>query len=213
MADFERIISEHADADGNIPKAAISTVITAIKQAVGNEFVDKERYKAKLNEIEELKTAKQTAEDTATTAGKWETKYKELKKDYDDYKSAQKLKETRADKTDAFKQLLTACGIPEKRQAAIIKVSESEIDAIKLTADGAIEGADKLTEAVKADWGDFITTTVQHGADVQKPATAGVLGSTRSIDDIMSITDTTARRQAMAEAGFGRNPALINGKE
>lgn len=213
MADFEKIISDHADTDGNIPKAAISTVVTAIKQAVGNEFVDKDRYKAKLNEIEELKTAKQTAEDTATTAGKWETKYKELKKDFDDYKSAQSLKETRASKTEAFKQLLTACGIPEKRQAAIIKVSESEIDAIKLTSEGAIEGADKLTEAVKSDWADFITTTVQQGADVQKPAATGTFGNSRSFEDIMSIPDATARRQAMAEAGFGRNPSLITGKE
>ena len=40
MADFEKIISEYADTDGNIPKAAIGTVVTAIKQAVGNEFVD-----------------------------------------------------------------------------------------------------------------------------------------------------------------------------
>ena len=200
MADFEKIVNEHTDSDGNIPKAAINSVIQAIKQAVGNEFVDKDRYKAKLSEIEELKTAKQTAEDTVVTAGKWETKYKELKKDFDEYKSAQSLKETRASKTEAFKQLLTACGIPEKRQAAIIKVSESEIDNIKLTADGSIEGAEELTKTVKADWADFITTTVQQGADVQKPATAGMLGSgSMSKEDILSITDTTARQQAIAE--------------
>ena len=200
MADFEKIVNEHTDNDGNIPKAAINSVIQAIKQAVGNEFVDKDRYKAKLSEIEELKTAKQTAEDTVVTAGKWETKYKELKKDFDEYKSAQSLKETRASKTEAFKQLLTACGIPEKRQAAIIKVSESEIDNIKLTTDGSIEGAEELTTTVKADWADFITTTVQQGADVQKPATAGMLGSgSMSKEDILSITDTTARQQAIAE--------------
>lgn len=199
MADFEKIIGEYADADGNIPKAAIGTVVTAIKQAVGNEFVDKSRYKAKLDEIDELKTAKQTAEDTATTAGKWETKYKELKKDFDDYKTAQNVKETRATKTEAFKKILTDCGIPEKRQAAIIKVSESEIDAIKLSSDGTIEGADKLTESVKADWGDFITTTVKQGADVQKPAVSGAIGSSMTVDDIMKISDPTARQMAIAQ--------------
>lgn len=199
MADFEKIISEYADTDGNIPKAAINTVVTAIKQAVGNEFVDKSRYKAKLDEIDELKTAKQTAEDSATTAGKWETKYKELKKDFDDYKTAQNVKETRAGKTEAFKQLLTACGIPEKRQAAIIKVSESEIDNIKLTAEGTIEGADKLTDSVKAEWGDFITTTTQQGADIQKPASTGFTGNSMTVDDIMNISDTTARQTAIAQ--------------
>lgn len=199
MADFEKIIGEYADTDGNIPKAAIGTVVTAIKQAVGNEFVDKSRYKAKLDEIDELKTAKQTAEDTAATAGKWETKYKELKKDFDDYKTAQNVKETRATKTEAFKKLLTECSIPEKRQAAIIKVSESEIDAIKLGSDGAIEGADKLTESVKADWSDFITTTVKQGADVQKPAVSGAIGSSMTVDDIMKISDPTARQMAIAQ--------------
>lgn len=199
MADFEKIISDYADSDGNIPKGAIGTVVTAIKQAVGNEYVDKARYKSKLDEIDELKTAKQTAEDTATTAGKWETKYKELKKDFDDYKTAQSVKETRAGKTEAFKQLLTKCGIPEKRQAAIIKVSESEIDNIKLTSDGAIDGEKDLISTIQADWGDFITTTTQQGTDVQKPATTGVTGSSMTIDDIMNISDPTARQVAIAQ--------------
>lgn len=199
MADFEKIISEHADSEGNIPKSAINTVVTAIKQAVGNEFVDKSRYKAKLDEIDELRTAKQTAEDTATTAGKWETKYKELKKDFDDYKTAQNVKETRASKTEAFKKLLTECGIPEKRQAAIIKCSESEIDAIKLTSDGKIDGSDALSENVKSEWGDFITKTSQQGADVQKPAQSGTMSNSMTIDDIMNIQDSTARQIAIAQ--------------
>jgi hypothetical protein len=170
-----------------------------VAEAISRKIPVIEVEKAKLDEIDELKTAKQTAEDTATTAGKWETKYKELKKDFDDYKTAQNVKEARATKTEAFKKLLTECGIPEKRQAAIIKVSESEIDAIKLGSDGAIEGADKLTESVKADWSDFITTTVKQGADVQKPAVSGAIGSSMTVDDIMKISDPTARQIAIAQ--------------
>ena len=43
MADFENIVKTHAAEDGNIPATAIPALVTAIKTAVGNEFVDKER--------------------------------------------------------------------------------------------------------------------------------------------------------------------------
>lgn len=63
MADFAEIIKKHAGEDGNIPAAAIQTIVTAISNAVGNEYVAKERYKEKLNEIDELTGKLQTAED------------------------------------------------------------------------------------------------------------------------------------------------------
>ena len=55
MANFDEIVQKHVGEDGGIPPKAIATLVSAIKTAVGNEFVDKERYKAKLTEIEELK--------------------------------------------------------------------------------------------------------------------------------------------------------------
>jgi len=200
MADFEKIIGEYADTDGNIPKAAIGTVITAIKQAVGNEFVDKSRYKAKLDEIDELKTAKQTAEDTATTAGKWETKYKELKKDFDDYKTAQNVKETRATKTELYKKLLTECGFDiEEKQKVIIKASQKEIDDMKLNSDGNVEGVEQLKESIIAEYGGLLSHVTRTGADIQKPAVSGAIGSSMTVDDIMKISDPTARQMAIAQ--------------
>ena len=46
MADFEGIVKKHVDEAGNIFASAINALVSAIKNAVGNEFVDKERYKA-----------------------------------------------------------------------------------------------------------------------------------------------------------------------
>ena len=79
MADFESIIKKHAAEDGSIPAESIAKLEKAIATAVGNEFVEKSRYKAKLEEIDTLKGEKQTAEDSATTAGKWKEKYEDRK--------------------------------------------------------------------------------------------------------------------------------------
>lgn len=75
MADFESIVKSYVNAEGFIPADAIAKLTKAISTTVGNEFVDKERYKGKLTEIDTLKAEKQTAEDNATTAGKWKEDY------------------------------------------------------------------------------------------------------------------------------------------
>jgi hypothetical protein len=167
MADFEAIIRKHVGEDGNIPTSAINAIVTAIKTAVGNEFVDKERYKAKLSEIETLKEQKQTAEDNATTAEKWKDKYDGLKGEFDSYKASVAAKETKAAKESAYKAILNAVNIPDKWLDRVMK--GVDLDAIELTDKGEIKGADKLKESIKTEWADVIGTTEQQGADVKNP--------------------------------------------
>lgn len=169
MADFESIIKNHAKDDGAIPATAINALATAIKTAVGNEYVEKERYKAKLTEIDALKEQQQTAEDNATTAEKWKTKYDALKSDFDSYKADQTAKETKAAKSDAYRALLKEAQVNEKRHDVILKCDSDKIDAIELDKDGQIKGKDKLIESVKAEWADFITTTTTTGAQTANP--------------------------------------------
>lgn len=167
MADFESIIKTHAGEDGSIPAEAIAKLTKAISTAVGNEFVEKTRYKAKLEEIDTLKGEKQTAEDSATTAEKWKTKYEALKNEFNDYKGEQTKKESRAAKEKAYRELLKAAGISEKRIDAVLRVSD--VDGVELDEKGAIKGAKELTESVKSEWSDFIVTTTTKGADTPTP--------------------------------------------
>lgn len=167
MADFENIVKNHVGEDGSIPSEAIAKLIKAISTVVGNEFVEKTRYKAKLEEIDTLKSEKQTAEDSATTAEKWKTKYQALKDDFDAYKSDQTAKETRSAKESAYRELLKAAGITEKRIASILKVSD--IDSVELDDKGAIKGADKLVDSIKTEWADFIPATTTQGAQTATP--------------------------------------------
>ena len=68
-----------------------------------------------------------------------------------------------AEKRNLYRKLLKSAGVDPKRIETVLKVSDLENVTVK---DGAIEGADKLTEGIKADWADFIATTTVEGADV-----------------------------------------------
>lgn len=93
--------------------------------------------------------------------------YKDLKKAFDDYKAAQTAKDARAAKENAYRELLKAAGVSEKRIPAVLRVSD--LDSMELGEDGKIKDADKLTETVKTEWADFITTTKETGANTATP--------------------------------------------
>lgn len=176
MADFAEIIKKHAGEDGNIPAAAIQTIVTAISNAVGNEYVAKERYKEKLNEIDELTGKLQTAEDSVTTAEKWKTKYEAMKEDFTNFKAEQAKKDTRAAKETAYRALLKAAGVSEKRM-----------------------------ESIKEEWADFIETTEVQGAATPNPS-VNTGGGSMTIADIYKtddnghyVMDATQRQKAIAE--------------
>lgn len=175
MADFEGIIRKHVDNDGNIPTSAINAIVTAIKAAVGNEFVDKERYKAKLSEIETLKEEKQQAEDNATTASKWKDKHDSLKSEFEAYKNSVTAKETKAAKQNAYKAILSEVKMPDKWIERAMK--GVDFDSIELDDKGAIKDADKLKDGIKKEWADVIGTTGTQGADVGNPPSSNPVGN------------------------------------
>lgn len=185
MADFESIIKNHASEDGSIPSDAIGKLAKAISTAVGNEFVDKSRYKAKLEEIDELTGKLQTAEDSVTTADKWKTKYTALKEDFTKYKADQSAKETYAAKEKAYRAILKAANINEKRYGTVLRSAKADgiIDGIELDENGGAKDAGKLTEAAKTDWADFVLTTETTGAVISRPPT-NTGGITMTRDEI-----------------------------
>ena len=57
--------------------------------------------------------------------------------------------------------------------------------------------AERLTEAIRRDWADFIVTSSRRGATVPTPP--GLGGARRSRDEIMAIADSRERQRAIAE--------------
>jgi len=153
----------------DIPAEKIDEIISAHTETVSAIKEEKEALKAdsdRLKTVEkELETAK--AELEKFKSGDWEKKYTDLKSEYDGYKENVKAKETTAAKTAAYKKLLQEAGISEKRFDVILKVTN--LKDIELESDGTVKDAEKLTEGIKSEWADFITTEGKKGAETAKP--------------------------------------------
>lgn len=165
--DFEAIITKHAGEDGSIPAGNIGKVVSAISSAVGREFVAKDRYNAKLDEITQLEQDKAAAEDSATKAGTWEKKYNSLKEQFDTFKADTEAKAKLADVKAAYRKLLNDAGIDPKRHDTIIKATV--FDGMKLGEDGKLEKADDLKKSIETEWADFKVSTRTEGAKVDNP--------------------------------------------
>lgn len=200
--DFEALITKHAGEDGSIPAANIAKAASAISSAVGREFVAKERYNAKLDEIETLKGEKQTAEDNATNAGKYKEKFERERAAFEAYKAETEAKAKLADIKGAYKKLLEDAGIDSKRHDAIIRATA--FDGMRLGDDGNLVDADNLKTAIEKDWADFKVSTRTQGQRVDNPPHND--GKTMSKADIYAKDDkgrykmsTAERQKALAE--------------
>lgn len=134
--------------------------------------------------------------------------YKTLKKSFDDYKADQAAKEAKAAKEAAYREVLKAAGIPEKRLAAVLRASD--LSGVELDKDGKIKDVDKLTESIKTEWADFIPTTRTTGTNPANPP-ANTGGGSLSKEDIYRKDDhgryvlsAAERQKAIAE-----NPDLF----
>lgn len=146
-----------------------------------------ERYKADAKALPGVQKQLEQAQ-ADLEAGKkdsYKVKYEAVKEEFDEYKKAQTHKESHAAKETAYRALLKAAGVSEKRIDAVLKVSD--VDGVELDDKGKIKDADKLTESVKTEWADFIVTTATKGADTHNPP-ANNVAKTYTRDDIKKMS-------------------------
>lgn len=134
--------------------------IDALREERDGYKKDAERLPDVQKELDNLKKAGEGKDD-------FEQKYNDLKKEYDDYKSEQSAKATKAAKDKAYRAMLKEIGVSEKRLDSIMKVTD--LSDIKLDKNGAIEGLEDLKESTKTEWADFITTETKQGAGTTMP--------------------------------------------
>lgn len=137
-------------------------------------------------EIEDMRAAQPTED--------WQRKYGELQAEYESYKSQVATERTEQEKARLYRSMLREAGVDERRIDSIMKVTD--LSGISV-AEGAIEDADSVREAIAREWGDFMVKTSTRGARVDDPPTNSGARMTR--DEIMAIKDTSARQRAIAE--------------
>ncbi len=170
----------------------IDTIIEAHSETVDALKDERDKFKA---DAEKLASVQKELDALKATGGDYEKKYTELKKEYDEYKAGQDAIAEKTAKETAYKEMLKSAGVSEKRIASIMRVTN--LADIKLDKDGKLKDHDKLVEAVKSEWSDFIDTKVEKGADTKNPPDNS--GGKMTKDQILQIKDTAERQRAIAE--------------
>lgn len=145
----------------------VDEIITAHAEVVDALKADRDKYKADAEKLEGVQ--KEVDDLKAKNGDDWKGKYEQVKKDFDEFKTATTNKEVRQKKAEAYRQLLKEAGVSEKRLESVLRVSD--IDGIELDDAGKIKDAKNRTESIKTEWADFIQTEQKKGADTNTPPT------------------------------------------
>lgn len=179
-----------ADKVDEIVKAHAETV-DALKEEIDKYKTDAEKLESVVKERDSLKEAvkKDKTEE-------FQKKYEEIKSEFDNFKTDVKNKEIKASKTNAYRSLLKEAGISEKRLDSVLRVTD--LSKVEFDEENKIVDADKVTEAIKDEWSDFIVSKGKQGANVPNPP-ANNGGGVKTKEEIMAIKDTAERQKAIAE--------------
>lgn len=108
-------------------------------------------------------------------------KYEKEHADFEAYKEQTAKADSEREKKSLYRKLLRDAGVDPKRLDTVMRVADlSEVSV----EDGAIVDADKVTEAVKSEWSDFIQTTGSKPAGVDTPPAGGSNGSENEPKDL-----------------------------
>ena len=141
----------------------VSSIIEAHTETVDGLKAERDRYKEQAAKLDDV----QKELDKVKGGENWKDKYEAERKAFADYKTEVSNKETLREVKAAYRKLLTANNVGESHIDSILKVTD--FGSMKLNADGKLENEAAAVEAIKKDWGGFITTTQTKGADVATP--------------------------------------------
>ena len=160
---------------------------------------ERDNYKADAEKLQSVQRELDQANETLAKHGKGEviakSEYEKILNEFNDYKAQVTAAETKHAKERAYREMLKANNVSEKRIDSIVKVAN--LEDFELDKDGNVKDAEKHHEKIKVEWSDFIVGTKTVGANTATPP-ATTNAQTLSKSEIMKIKDTTERQQAWA---------------
>lgn len=169
--------------------------VDALKERITNLEDANKTAETTKTELEKAKKDLKTAQDALKAAEPYKEKYDKEHADFEAFKTDVSGKEAKAKTDKLFTDWLKAQGYSDAGTAKIVKYGgfTPEFDE-----KGTLKDADKLTESVKAEWGEYHNSDVKvEGVQTAQPPATKAGGMTK--EEIMSIKDTTARQKAIAE--------------
>lgn len=160
-----------------------TAVTDALKEKANQYEADAKKLADVQKELNELKAG----------GDDWEEKYNAEHKAFEDYKKDIEGKAELTKVKDAYRALLKAQNVSEKRIDTIIKLTD--FSELKLTKEGKIANEDKVVDKIKEDWSDLISKESEHGQKVETPPSGS---KTMTREEIMNIKDASKRQEAIA---------------
>lgn len=181
----------------DIEDEVISKIIeahTSTTDALKETIADLEGQVSKAGDVaKKLEAANKELENIK--ADDYKAKYEKAVSDLKELKDGNAKAAIKAEKENAYKALLKEMNVSEKRIQSILKVTDLESVDFK---EGKFTDSEKLKENIKNEWSDFIVSEKKSGVNVPQPST-NTGGKTMTKSEIMAITDTKSRQQAIAE--------------
>ena len=128
-------------------------------------------------------------------AGDLADRFDALQQAFDDYRSENEARDREERLREAYRGLLARQDIDPRRLDVILRATR--FDDMALDESGRLADEEKLAQAIRRDWADFIVTRRPRGAYVPLPPFTGRPARTK--DEILSIQDTAERQRAIAE--------------
>lgn len=156
---------------------------------------ERDKYKTEADKAADL----QKQLDEFSSGEDYKAKYEKEHEDFEDFKKSTAEAAEAAKVQAAYRSLLVDEKIGAKRIETVMKVAEGLglLKNLKLNKDGKFANEDELRKNIGDEWGDFRTTIVEKGANVETPPSTGSAKMTK--EEIMKIPDTVARQKAIAE--------------
>lgn len=150
----------------------VDQIIEAHSETVEALKEERDSYKKDAEKLPDVQAKLDAAEKKLPKEGEetvLKSEYDKIKTEYENYKSSVSAKETHSAKERAYRDMLKAAGVSEKRIDSVLKVSD--VDGVELDKDGKIKDESKYVDNVKTEWADFIVTQSTQGANTATPPT------------------------------------------
>lgn len=142
----------------------VEAIIEAHTEVTNVLKAQRDDYKEKAEKLDDVQ---KELDSLKTGDNDWKTKYEKEHSDFEAFKTAQAEKDTLANKSEAYKALLTEAKVTDKAHKMIIK--GTDFSAMELDENGKLKDADKLMENIKSEYADWITQVKEGGAPSKVP--------------------------------------------
>lgn len=159
---------------------------TAVTDSLKRFKEDAEKLPSVQKELDDLKESTKDYDE-------WKKKYNDEHSAFEDFKKNIETESTLNKMKNAYKALLKANNVDEKRWDAIIRVTD--FSEKKLDKDGKFTDESKLVDSIKSEWGDFVVTSGAKGTGVENPP------ANNPNDALSTNAEYIRKRASMRHAG------------